>query len=311
MSDQLTLSLDQIADEIHRVWAETKAHQVGAWEGYFRTGQLLIAARSRCRTDNEYGAWFRAQGFPFTSTQWGARLMSLARQEVGARKLVETGVSTAVNKILRQLREERPPAPSILPLLPPSMDLRLGDFRDVLADIPDGSIDLVLTDPPYAGEFLPLWSDLGAFAARVLKSGGALAAMSGQAYLPEVFRRLGDHLPYRWTAAYLLTAGSHPFVPFRQVTVGWKPIVIYGGGPHIYDVVKGSSGADKTHHDWGQSESGMVSLIRLMADPGQLVCDPFAGGGTTAVAALAHGCSFIGAEIDPETHGRAVARIAA
>jgi hypothetical protein len=90
-----------------------------------------------------------------------------------------------------------------------SIDLRLGDFRDVLADVPDNSIDLVLTDPPYAAEFLPLWSDLGAFASRVLKPTGLLLAMVGAMYLPEVTQRLGEHLPepetspvaarpYRW-----------------------------------------------------------------------------------------------------------------
>jgi ParB-like chromosome segregation protein Spo0J len=32
-----------------------------------------------------------------------------------------------------------------------------GDFREVGATIADGSVDLILTDPPYGKEFLPLW----------------------------------------------------------------------------------------------------------------------------------------------------------
>ena len=36
------------------------------------------------------------------------------------------------------------------------------------------------------------------------------------------------------------------------------------------------------------------------ADPGVLVFDPFSGSGTTALAALKLGCSYIGFEIDPE-----------
>src|ERR1035437_1089184 len=40
--------------------------------------------------------------------------------------------------------------------LPPNIDLRYGDFKTVLADIPDDSLDLILTDPPYPKEFLPL-----------------------------------------------------------------------------------------------------------------------------------------------------------
>lgn len=39
----------------------------------------------------------------------------------------------------------------------------------------------------------------------------------------------------------------------------------------------------------------MADLLRIIP-PGGLVVDPFAGSGTTGVAALAHGCDFIGIE---------------
>jgi 16S rRNA G966 N2-methylase RsmD len=76
-------------------------------------------------------------------------------------------------------------------------DVRLGDFRTTLSDLVPGSVDVVLTDPPYPAEFLPLWSDLGEHAAKWLKPGGVLAAMSGQIHLPEVMRRLCEHLVRR------------------------------------------------------------------------------------------------------------------
>lgn len=41
-------------------------------------------------------------------------------------------------------------------------------------------------------------------------------------------------------------------------------------------------------------------LVRLVTPPGGLVVDPFAGSGTTGVAALLEGLSFAGAEISPE-----------
>lgn len=58
-----------------------------------------------------------------------------------------------------------------------------------------------------------------------------------------------------------------------------------------------------------------VALFRLMlaasATAGDVVCDPFCGSGSSAVAALRHGCSFIGADIDAEavrlTHNRCAA----
>lgn len=90
---QLTLGLGEIASEIHRVWAETKAHQVGAWEGYFETGRLLSAARSRFPSDPKYGAWFAAQGFEFSS-EWGRRLMRASDREPEVRELLASALGS-------------------------------------------------------------------------------------------------------------------------------------------------------------------------------------------------------------------------
>jgi len=49
------------------------------------------------------------------------------------------------------------------------IEIRHGDFREVLADIPDQSVKLILTDPPYGKNYLSLWDNLGKFAARVLQ----------------------------------------------------------------------------------------------------------------------------------------------
>ncbi|MFH1554591.1 MAG: DNA methyltransferase [Pseudomonadota bacterium] len=189
------------------------------------------------------------------------------------------------------------------------LDLRLGDFREVLADIPDSSIDLILTDPPYPAEFLPLWTGLGQLAARVLAPHGVLAAMSGQTHLPEVYLRLGEHLTYRWTMAYLMS-GAANVVHARRVSTMWKPVLIYGSSNRRLHDVATSKAADKDFHGWGQSESGMYDLLQLLADPGATVLDPFLGGGTTAVVAQAHGCHFIGAEAEADVYATAVARLA-
>jgi DNA modification methylase len=52
-------------------------------------------------------------------------------------------------------------------------------------------------------------------------------------------------------------------------------------------------------------------LIELLTYRGDLVLDPFIGSGTTAVAARRAGRHFVGYEIDPEYHRRAVQRVAA
>jgi len=55
----------------------------------------------------------------------------------------------------------------------------------------------------------------------------------------------------------------------------------------------------------------MESLVRDFTDPGELICDPFAGSGTTGVACLRLGRRFIGWERDPKYHAVAVKRLRA
>jgi site-specific DNA-methyltransferase (adenine-specific) len=50
-------------------------------------------------------------------------------------------------------------------------------------------------------------------------------------------------------------------------------------------------------------------FIRLHTLPGHLVCDPFMGGGSTAVAAVRLGRKFVGCEIDAEWFDYSAARI--
>lgn len=51
-------------------------------------------------------------------------------------------------------------------------------------------------------------------------------------------------------------------------------------------------------------------LIELFTYQGDLVLDPYMGSGTTAVAAVQSGRHFVGYEIDPDYHARALARVA-
>jgi SAM-dependent methyltransferase len=178
------------------------------------------------------------------------------------------------------------------------VDIRLGDFREVLTDIHD--VDAIITDPPYPAEYLPLLADLAAWADKVLAPDGVLAILMGGTHLPEVYRLLDGHRPYRWTACYLtMRAGyaSHA----RKVQSNWKPILVYGGGPRFVDVIRceGSDAAAKDNHKWGQDYGAFHTLVGRLTKPGQTVVDPFCGSGTTLLAAWAQGRHAIGCDIDP------------
>lgn len=211
------------------------------------------------------------------------------------------------------------------PKLPDGVDIRLGDFREVLDDLADNSVDVIITDPPYPAEFLSLLGrraigrdeyggavydefeaeGLSELAQRVLKPGGICAVMIGQSYLPEVIERLGAKLNYHWTLTYLTPGGQATQLWQRKVNTFWKPILIYTkgeyNGPWLGDVTKSEvNDNDKRHHHWGQSESGMADLIDRLSQPGQLICDPFLGGGTTAVVAHDLGRRFVGCDVSEE-----------
>ena len=51
-------------------------------------------------------------------------------------------------------------------------------------------------------------------------------------------------------------------------------------------------------------------VVRHYSRPGALVMDPYAGTGTTLIAARMQGRPSIGAEIDPDTYAMAQRRIA-
>lgn len=192
---------------------------------------------------------------------------------------------------------------------PARVDIRHGDFREVLANLT--SVDAIITDPPYPHEFIPLLADLAAWADKVLKPDGVLAVLIGQTYLPEVYRLLDGHRPYRWTGCYL-TAGagyvSHP----RKVQSNWKPLIVYGGGPRFTDVVRseGTDAAAKSNHKWGQDYNAFHTIVERLTARGQTVVDPFMGAGTTLLAAHALGRHAVGCDVEVQHVARTKERLA-
>ena len=173
--------------------------------------------------------------------------------------------------------------------------------------------DFIITDPPYLKEYLPLYDTLAWRAKEMLKPDGLLIVMCGQSYLSEIFFRMTAHLDYYWTAAYL-TQGQPTPLRTRQVNSTWKPLLFFvpKGSKYkgkIFGDVFVSDNNDKSFHEWGQSESGMLSIISGVCLPGQTIFDPFLGAGTTGVAALKHGCLFEGIDLESNNVELAKTRI--
>jgi site-specific DNA-methyltransferase (adenine-specific) len=195
-------------------------------------------------------------------------------------------------------------APPPLTSLGDGIDIHHGPFQEVLAHIEDESVDLVLTDPPWQWdvETLELWDDLGAFAKRVLRPGRALIAYSGSGCLAAAIDRLSRHLDYVWAGALILP-GRHNEVHAVMARDASTPIVFFSKGRyeprHWFINALSSPGAEKDAHPWQKPLGNVAYYLERFSEPGELVCDPFLGGGTTAVAAQQAGRRFVGCDVDP------------
>ena len=206
-------------------------------------------------------------------------------------------------------------------------EVRKLDINRALKWPADGSVDWIVTDPPYEKAGLPLWSALSKFALRVLKPGGSLVAMSGYIFLPEIVCRLGDppdsnapseHLDYYATLAYMLPRSGMRIAKCKMGQ-GWKPLFWYSKGKPKHravstDVVVSPAPEKQAgkHHDkaWGQSLAGMINIIERVTQAGQIICDPFVGAGTTAIAAVSTGRQFRGLDIEQSEVNKCARRLA-
>jgi len=192
------------------------------------------------------------------------------------------------------------------------IDFRLGDFEEVFKDIPDGSIDCIITDPPYPYEFIEVWSKLSRVAKRVLKPNGYCIAYSGQMYLPEVMQRMSENLYYYWTFA-VYHEGQTQIVNGINLMCRWKPVLIFQNGKkkieNTFQDYFISEQREKNGHDWQQSKSGVGYLIEMFTKEGDTILEPFAGSGTTIIAARDKKRNVIASEIDEKSYNIAKALI--
>ena len=232
-----------------------------------------------------------------------SKISDKTQQNKVAEKIVSgqsRNVKDAIKQVTKETHEEKV---TRIKQLPPNVTLFQGDFRFI--ELESESVDVILTDPPYAKAYLELYNDLAIKAADVLKPGGTLAVMVGQNYLPDIFKLMEvPGLSYRWTVAYLTPGGQSPQIWPKKINTFWKPVLLYTKDPEdemrwIGDVSR-SGGNDKDHHKWGQSVSGMIDLIDRLSNPGDLVLDPFMGAGTTGIAAIERGRKFIGIDLSEE-----------
>lgn len=186
-----------------------------------------------------------------------------------------------------------------------------GDARELAKSIPDASVDVIFTDPPYPREYLPLYGWLAQEAVRVLKPGGFLCVMTGGYHLAQVFKLL-DVPGLEWYFKIeIFNKNDAPVIFPRRIVTRTKPVLMYTKGKgainiwNMTDVYQGQ-GKDKFYHEWGQDVGSARYVIEyvLGTGAGGICFEPFAGGGATLEACQLLGVDYLAFEIDPEAANR-------
>lgn len=191
---------------------------------------------------------------------------------------------------------------------PDNIHLFHRDFR-LLGDdlrglgIAPGTVDLIWPDPPWDAASTGLYPALSAFALEWLKPGGLLGVYPGTLFKDAANDELRRHFQKVGEMVVLnAEAGSNTAVGHLHTT--YQPILLFSKGePGRTLGFADSSKApkeEKPFHPWQRTLAETEHWLSRLADPGQLVIDPFGGGFTTAVACLKLGLRCVSCDIEGE-----------
>lgn len=205
------------------------------------------------------------------------------------------------------------------------------DCLEGLRRIKTGSVQAIITDPPYfqgltqngtRGDFAdleitkPFWKALAREINRVLKPTGEFYIFMdfrGYAFYYPIF---AEYLPVKNLIVWDKGAGPGSFYSYTHefILYGTKNTGLRRGGSNVWRENGFSVGAGKTDGEKIHPAQKPVAIIeRCMLDstqPNDLVVDLFGGSCTTAVAAIRNARQFICFEIKESTFEKAQRRIA-
>jgi len=233
-----------------------------------------------------------------------ARAVEQEERIAKAPKVVRPDVRVYCGDAVASLRDLRPAAHCVV--MDPPYGLETHRTRAGGKDYADGE--------DYA---LALLRDACAELARCLVPGAHLYVFSGYSYVFEFKRILGEFFevqdnPLIWVKSNHTMAdfsrwyaSKHEYVLFAKQRGADRKL----GAGHVADVFQVSHDRSSTH-----SAEKPVELLKHFIErstaPGETVIDPFCGSGSTGVAALQLGRSFVGVEVDEKWANVARTRLA-
>ena len=188
----------------------------------------------------------------------------------------------------------------------------LGDSLKLIKELPNESIDLILTDPPYGikKDGIKNSADLETFykilpdCYRVLKKDGFIIIFFSTKLLPEIFKN--NPFSYFWQFILNCPLGS------VRSPIGFSKymscFVLKKGNPKVIKWNKdifNDTPSKRVEPDEGfidhpspKPKHFISELLKMFSKEEDLILDPFIGSGSTAVACILTNRKFIGFEIE-------------
>jgi len=210
--------------------------------------------------------------------------------------------------------------------------LMFGDCLERMKEIPDGSVDMILTDPPYGMDFqsnhrkekhnkiandvgLDWLEDFARACYRIAKNDSAHYVFCSFHKI-DVFKQAFERLfklknILIWeknnTSMGDLKADFAPKYEMCLFLQKGRREIVGKRDPNIFKFAK----TGNTLHPTQKPVDMLEYLIGKFSDQGETVLDPFMGSGSTGVAAMQTNRKFIGIELDPGYFATACQRILA
>jgi len=199
-----------------------------------------------------------------------------------------------------------------------------GDSASILPALPATCVDHVITDPPYEVEahtkqrtklgneneslaFEPMTQEMRSlFGLQIARLTRRWALVFCQVEAAMLWREVLSSMSYRRTAIWVKPDPTPQFSGDRPA-MGYESIVCchargksrWNGGGRAGVFIHSKHAAECREHETQKPVSLMLELISLFTDPDEVVLDPFAGAGTTGVAAVQQGRRCILIEKEP------------
>lgn len=189
-----------------------------------------------------------------------------------------------------------------------------GDCLELIKNIPDKTIDCIITDPPYGlnkkgiknDENLKLFYDILPECYRVLKDDSFFATFFSIKYLPSLF----ENNPFTYFWQFILYCPNSSVRSPIGFTKYMSCYVFRKGFPRLTrwktDIFKDTPGKmiepDEgfINHPTPKPKHFIKEIIEMTSIENNIILDPFIGSGSTAVACQKSNRHFVGFEINDE-----------